>query len=119
MDTAELGAILATAVVNMLGALLVHNARLLTLAARLRVGSLSLGLFLNLAADGSLTDTHEELIHGRVRGQREYIEALHPIAAGVGEFLGDVDSRDIARDLCPHGRRHAQRLVGVSVRRCF
>ena len=99
------------------GTLLVHDARPLPLAAGLRIVRLRLRLFLNVPADGALTDVHEQFIDRRIRGEREHVQALHPIAAGVRELLNDVHPRDVAGDLRLHGRCDPQRLHRLGVRR--
>ena len=101
------------------GALLVHDAGPLALAAGLRIVRLRLRLFLNVPADGALADVHEQFIDRCIRGERKHVQALHPIAAGVRELLYDVHPRDVAGDLRLHGRCDPQRLHRFGVRRGF
>ena len=85
------GAYVGHGVAEEVGAELFGQGRRTALVAGGLVGGAGLGLLLDLALDDPLADGQPQVVHRRVLGQREDVDAVQPIGAGVAEALADPD----------------------------
>ena len=80
-----------------------QEARPVALCPRLAVDGLSFFLFAQDAANGSLSDDHQELGHRGFFRQRKEVDGLDPGVERVGELLLDLDRADMTGDGGIHG----------------
>ena len=89
-----------------IGALLLQQGRLFARPFGLFKHLLCLSALFDLGGDFAPVHNKGELVYGGVFRQGEYISAVYPAIAGVGEDLADVHAGHHAVDVAVYGHVH-------------